>query len=68
MITMEIPREVVQLMAEGLSTAEIAEQLDLELGQVRDYVRQVVVRYGGGSRTRGILAAYEQDRGEEAAP
>ena len=60
MITTTIPREVLQLMAEGLSTTTIAERLDLDLDLVRDYVRQAVVHLGRGSRTRSILVAYEQ--------
>jgi DNA-binding NarL/FixJ family response regulator len=60
MITTPIPREVLQLMAEGLSTTAIAERLDLDLDLVRDYVRQAVVHLGRGSRTRSILVAFEQ--------
>jgi len=60
MITTPIPREVLQLMAEGLSTTTIAERLDLDLDLVRDYVRQAVVHLGRGSRTRSILVAFEQ--------
>ncbi len=60
MITTPIPREVLQFMAEGLSTTTIAERLDLDLDLVRDYVRQAVVHLGRGSRTRSILVAFEQ--------
>jgi len=60
MITTTIPREVLQLMAEGLSTTTIAERLDLDLDLVRDYVRQAVVHLGRGSRTRSIMVAFEQ--------
>ena len=60
MITTTVPREVLQLMAEGLSTTTIAERLDLDLDVVRDYVRQAVVQLGHGSRTRSILVAFDQ--------
>ena len=60
MIATTIPREVLQLMAEGLSTTIIAEHLDLDLDLVRDYVRQAVVHPGRGSRARSILVAFEQ--------
>jgi DNA-binding NarL/FixJ family response regulator len=60
MIATTIPREVLQLMAEGLSTTSISERLDLDLDLVRDYVRAAVVHLGRGSRTRSLMVAYEQ--------
>lgn len=50
-------REVLRLLARGLSNAEIAGQLCLSEGTVRNYVSAVLDKLGVSDRTQAALAA-----------
>ena len=53
------PREraVLQLCAEGLSIAEIAEQLDLPLEGAREALQGAIAALGAASKLEAIIAA-----------
>lgn len=50
-------REVLQLMAEGLSNKEIARDLDLTEGTVKLHVTSILKTLGVANRTKAILTA-----------
>jgi predicted ATPase/DNA-binding CsgD family transcriptional regulator len=49
--------EILQLLAEGLSDQQIADQLYLSLNTVKWYNRQIYSKLGVGSRTQAIASA-----------
>jgi DNA-binding NarL/FixJ family response regulator len=53
----EREREVLQLLAQGLSNADIARRLYLSEGTVRNYVSTIFVKLGVADRTQAALLA-----------
>lgn len=51
---------VLQLLAEGLSNKQIAQQLDLTEGTVKGYVSQVLDKLGVADRTQAALLAHRE--------
>ena len=52
-------REVVELVAQGLSNAEIAEALTLERTTVKTHVQRILTKLGARNRIEVVIAAYE---------
>lgn len=52
-------REVLALMAEGLSTAIIAERLVISITTVRSHVHSIIDKLEVHSRLQAVLTAYE---------
>ncbi len=55
----ERERQVLRLMAAGLSNAEIAGELFLGVETVKTYVGNVLAKLGARDRTQAVIAAYE---------
>jgi DNA-binding NarL/FixJ family response regulator len=55
----EREQEILQLIAEGLSNREIAEQLVFSVGTVKWYVNQIFSKLHVGSRTQALARARE---------
>jgi DNA-binding NarL/FixJ family response regulator len=55
----EREREVLQLLAEGLTNREIAERLFLAEGTVKNYVTTILGKIGARDRTQAALRAHE---------
>jgi LuxR family maltose regulon positive regulatory protein len=53
-------REVLALIAEGLSNRAIADRLVLSVGTVRWYAQQIYGKLGVGSRTQALARARAQ--------
>ena len=55
----EREREILQLMAQGLSNREIADRLILAQGTVKNYVTTILQKLGARDRTQAALRARE---------
>lgn len=54
-------RDVLKLLAKGLSNKEIASQLYLSDGTVRNYVTSLMTKLGANNRTEAVLIATEKN-------
>ncbi|NDJ77073.1 MAG: response regulator transcription factor [Chloroflexi bacterium] len=54
----EREREILQLLAHGVSNAEIAERLHLAEGTVRNYVSNILAKLGVADRTQATALAW----------
>ena len=52
-------REVLELIAQGLSNAEIAEVLTLERSTIKSHVQRILTKLGARNRVEVVIAAYE---------
>jgi NarL family two-component system response regulator LiaR len=57
----EREREVLALMVEGLSNAEIAGRLVISIATVKFHVRGILSKLGVGSRTEAVSLAWQQE-------
>jgi NarL family two-component system response regulator LiaR len=53
-------KEVLALLVEGLSNAEIAEELVVSLATVKFHVRGILSKLGVGSRTEAVTVAWQK--------
>jgi len=56
----EREREILRLMAQGLTNREIADRLILAQGTVKNYVTTILQKLGARDRTQAALRAREQ--------
>jgi DNA-binding NarL/FixJ family response regulator len=61
-------REVLTLIATGLSNGEIAEHLHLGVGTVKTHVGRLLTKLGGRDRAQLVIAAYESGLVTPVAP
>lgn len=54
-------REVLELVVEGLSNAEIAEQLVISIATVKFHVGNILSKLGVSSRTEAVSVAWQQN-------
>jgi DNA-binding NarL/FixJ family response regulator len=52
-------REVLELVAQGLSNAEIAETLTLERTTIKSHVQRILAKLGARNRVEVVIVAYE---------
>jgi DNA-binding NarL/FixJ family response regulator len=52
-------REVLELVAQGLSNAEIAEALTLERTTIKSHVQRILAKLGARNRVEVVIIAYE---------
>jgi DNA-binding NarL/FixJ family response regulator len=52
-------REVLELIAQGLSNAEIAEVLTLERSTIKTHVQRILTKLGARNRVEVVIVAYE---------
>jgi DNA-binding NarL/FixJ family response regulator len=52
-------REVLELVAQGLSNAEIAEALTLERTTIKTHVQRILNKLGVRNRVEVVIVAYE---------
>jgi DNA-binding NarL/FixJ family response regulator len=53
-------REVLTLVAQGLSNAQIADQLFLGVGTVKTHVARILTKLGLTDRVQAVVFAYEK--------
>lgn len=61
-------RDVLSLIAQGLSNAQIADHYVLSLKTVRNYVSNVLTKLGAATRAEAIVAAREAGFGPKTPP
>ena len=50
-------RQILQALATGISSAEVARGLGVPIGEVRDHVRSAITKLGAGSRLEALIIA-----------
>jgi DNA-binding NarL/FixJ family response regulator len=63
----EREEEVLRLVAQGMSNAEIATELVLGLETVKTHVRSVLAKLGVRDRVQAVITAYESGSFTDAA-